>query len=372
VELQQIVQRSAQTVVAGVRYQIGETDTQSALDRDPFAFPPVFGDPAAAQEFETDLRRASAYAYYHLRVFEPLLLIAGLAYDHLRYPENTDLPPVTSEETTREQISPKAGLVWTPLDSTSLRAAYSRSLGGVFYDSSVRLEPTQLAGFTQSYRSLIPESVAGPVPGSRFETIHLGLQHKFPTRTHVLLETEWLRSKATRSVGVFDYTDAPPFVAVPSSTPQRLDFDERSVTLSLHQLIGSEWTFGARYRATRAELETDFTELPSTLLAAARREDRMTLHQLNLLALWQNAAGFFARADALWHVQGNDTSIGSIRDDDFWHFNAMAGYRFPRRRAEIGIGVLNLTDRDYHLSPLSSIVELPRGRTLVVNLKFNL
>src|SRR5260221_8139284 len=35
--------------------------------------------------------------------------------------------------------------------------------------------------------------------------------------------------------------------------------------------------------------------------------------------------------------------------DDFWHFNAFVGYRFPRRRAELRVGVLNLTDRDYRL-----------------------
>jgi len=299
-------------------------------------------------------------------------LIGGVAYDHLRYPENANLPPLQREETTREQVSPKAGLVWTPLDSTSLRVAYTRSLGGVFYDNSVRLEPTQLAGFTQSYRSLAPESVAGLVPGSRFETIHLGLEHKFPTHTYLLLETEWLRSEGKRSVGVFDFTDAPPFVAVPSSTPQELSFDERSLALSMHQLVGSEWAFGARYRLSHAELESEFTALSPALVPEAKTEDRAILHQLNLHALWQNTAGFFARSEGIWYAQSNETSTGSLPDDDFWHFNAVAGYRFARRRAEIAVGLLNITDQDYRLNPLNSFLELPRGRTLVVSLKFNL
>jgi hypothetical protein len=55
-------------------------------------FRPVFDDPAAAQDFETELRRASAYAYYHLRVMDPVLLIGGVAYDHLRYPEKRESP----------------------------------------------------------------------------------------------------------------------------------------------------------------------------------------------------------------------------------------------------------------------------------------
>ena len=371
-ELQQIVQRSAHTVIAGARYQLGEAQTESVLDRDPFAFPPVFADPPSAQDVDTDVGRASAYAYYHLRVIDPLLLIGGVAYDHLRYPENADLPPLRSEETTREQVSPKAGLVWTPLDSISLRAVYGRSLGGVFYDSSVRLEPTQLAGFTQTYRSLIPESIAGAVPGSRFETIHLGLEHKFPTHTYLIVETEWLRSEGKRSVGVFDFTDAPPFVAVRSSTPQELKFDERSLALSIHQLVGNEWALGTRYRLSRAELESEFAELPTALIPETRTEDRATLHQLNLFAIWQNAAGFFARGEGIWYAQNNESSTGSLPDDDFWHFNAVAGYRFPRRRAEIAVGLLNITDQDYRLNPLNSAIELPRGRTFMVSMRFNL
>jgi hypothetical protein len=51
-----------------------------------------------------------------------------------------------------------------------VRGAYTRSLGGIYHDNSVRLEPTGVAGFNQAFRSLIPESVAGPVPATEFET----------------------------------------------------------------------------------------------------------------------------------------------------------------------------------------------------------
>jgi outer membrane receptor protein involved in Fe transport len=351
-ELQQIMQQSVHTLVMGGRYQRGETDTKATVRRDPFAFPPVFTDPASVQDFETDLERASAYAYYHLRLFEPLLLTGGVSYDHLRYPRNADLPPLRPDETTRDQVSPKAGIVWTPTAATSIRGAYTRSLGGVFYDSSVRLEPTQVAGFIQSYRSLIPESVIGSVPGSRFETFHIGVEQKFATETYLVLQGEWLRSKGSRSVGVFDYTDAPPFLAEPSTTPQRLEFEEKSLVIALNQLVGNEWVFGARYRISHAELENEFTAL------SIKSDEEDTLHQVNLFAIWQNAAGFFSRGEALWY-------------SDFWQFNALVGYRFPKRRAEIAVGILNLADQDYRLDPLNAIVELPHERTFIASLKFN-
>jgi hypothetical protein len=35
------------------------------------------------------------------------------------------------------------------------------------------------------------------------------------------------------------------------------------------------------------------------------------------------------------------------------------------------LGVLNLTDQDYHLNPLNLYNELPRSRTLELRLQFN-
>jgi len=39
--------------------------------------------------------------------------------------------------------------------------ASTRSFSGASLDQSYQLEPSQVAGFVQSYRSIIPESIAG-------------------------------------------------------------------------------------------------------------------------------------------------------------------------------------------------------------------
>jgi hypothetical protein len=51
--------------------------------------------------------------------------------------------------------------------------------------------------------------------------------------------------------------------------------------------------------------------------------------------------------------------------------NGIAGYRFFRRRAEVSVGVLNITSQEYRLNPLNIAPELPRQRTLTVGLKLN-
>jgi outer membrane receptor protein involved in Fe transport len=296
-------------------------------------------------------------------LIDPIWLTAGLSYDRLHYPVNVDSPPVSADETTTDRVSPKAGFIWTPWPETTLRGAYTRSLGGLFYDNSVRLEPVQVAGFNQAYRSLIPESIAGSIPGSRFETLDFGFEQRFRSRTYIVLGTEALKSEASRDVGVFDYP-----TGIPSQIDQSLKYEEYSLVASLNQLLGREWALGARYKVSDAELKTEFPGVPAVLFPSTK--SRAVLHNLNLFAIYNHSSGVFAEGQALWAAQHNyDSSPGP--GDEFWQFNLLAGYRFPRRQAQLSIGVLNLTSQDYRLNPLNLYTELPRHRTFVASLKFN-
>jgi hypothetical protein len=81
--------------------------------------------------------------------------------------------------------------------------------------------------------------------------------------------------------------------------------------------------------------------------------------------------GFFAEGEALWFNQSNEGYTPDEPGDDFWQFNLYAGYHFPRRKAEVTLGLLNLAGQDYNLNPLNIYNELPRARTLAVSLQFN-
>ena len=52
-------------------------------------------------------------------------------------------------------------------------------------------------------------------------------------------------------------------------------------------------------------------------------------------------------------------------------YDSVFGGRFARRMAEIRLGILNLTDRDYQLNPLNLYSELPRQRAFSASLKLN-
>src|SRR5690348_18382178 len=63
--------------------------------------------------------------------------------------------------------------------------------------------PSTVAGFLQSFRSVIPESVAGAEAGSEFETFGLSMEQHFPTGTYLGVTAERLHSTVDRVVGAF-------------------------------------------------------------------------------------------------------------------------------------------------------------------------
>ena len=365
VELQQLCEGDRHTVIVGGRFQTGWSDTTDTLTR-PNASPPQ----TFPNGVHTDLQRLDFYSYFQWQILEPLRLTAGVSYDRLYYPHNIDTPPLTDGQVTRDQVSPKAGLIWTPWKYTTVRGAYTRSLGGVFYDNSVRLEPTQVGGFNQAFRSILPESVAGSIPGSRFETFDVALDQKLPTQTYLGVIGEILYSKADATVGVFTNSIAIPIPDSPSSTRERLDFRERSLTFYLDQLLGEYFSFGGSYKLSQADLNDQFPDIPPATVGYPGKDVHAFLHQVNLFARFNHSSGFFSQFDAVWSQQSNQGYSPDIPGDDFWQLNAFVGYRFLQRRAEARIGLMNITDRDYRLNPLTLYSELPRERTLAASFKF--
>jgi Flp pilus assembly protein TadD len=365
-ELQQLFQRGDHTTIVGGRYQAGWSDTTAELRQQ------FFGTTLTNQNVETSLDRASVYGYHLWQIFAPLQLTAGVSYDHLHYPRNNDAPPVNDQETSKDRVSPKFGFVLTPLDGMHIRGAYTRSLGGVYFDTSVRLEPTQVAGFNQAFRSLAPESVAGLVPGTEFETFGLGIDQLFRrTRTYVAAEAELLRSDARFTIGVLTNSGFP----VPdsaSSTRQWINFEEKSLFFSVNQLLSDEWSLGARYRLSAADLDLRLLDVASTVPFATNinRDVTAILHQVTLYANFNHPSGLFAQANSIWNQQSNQHYTPDLPGDDFWQVNLYLGWRFYRRHAELRVGLLNVTDQDYRLNPLNLYNELPRDRTLAVNFKF--
>jgi hypothetical protein len=172
-------------------------------------------------------------------------------------------------------------------------------------------------------------------------------------------------------VGVFELPLFPAFQpAFPTQLGQTIDYEEKSLTVVLNQLLGNDWSIGGAYRLSDAEFEEDFESLPPVFRDLHDRELRATLQQASIFVLFNHASGLFAQANALWSWQDNRGYSPDIPGDEFWQFNVFAGYRFFHRRAEARIGLLNITDENYRLNPLTIYSELPRERTIYASLRF--
>ena len=368
-EAQQIWEREKITLIAGGRFQKGDVQTDNEHGNPSF-FPFSFAMPL--QTTTADIERLSGYLYAYWRVVSPLQLIGGVSYDRLRYPVNFRFAPISAGEDVKDQWSPKTGFVWTPLRGTAVRGAYTRSLGGVSFDQSFRLEPSQVAGFLQSFRSLIPESVVGATAASTFDTWNISIEQRFQTGTYVGLGAELLESDLDRAIGIYELGSLFDFPV--GRTEQELRYREKAAMASIYQLVGRDWSFGARYRLSEATLHTRFPEIadntPSSSPFQPSQQNRSLLHELRLFGIFNHPSGFFAEADANWYHQDNDGYLPALPGEDFWYFNAFVGYRFARQHAEARVGVLNITDRDYRLSPLSGLFEFPRERTIAASFRF--
>jgi len=375
-ELQHINVYSCLQTIAGVRFQDSTyrlSNVQTINVGNAAGNEIYFGQQGAVitnQSFRLHAQRVSPYLYEHWKVANSLTLIGGISYDDQEQPRNLTFAPISDAHQSKNRVSPKAALIWAPSSRFAARSAWSRSLAGEGLDQSVRLEPTQLAGFIQAYRGLIPASLGGTIDGSRLETADLSLEYRFPTRTYVALAGQLLRSEIEHDVGVFQRdlsTSAGPGI----QTEENLRYQERSLEFTADQLLGDWFGVGLRYRASEARLKRRFPDLGPALFPTDGERSKGLLHTLSLDGLFRHPTGFFAGGQALWWAQELGDSLAGIPKDDFWQFNLFAGYRSPRRHVELTVGVLNLGGRDYRIHPINLYTELPRERTFFTRLQLN-
>lgn len=368
-ELNQVLESSQHVTVAGARFQGGRFEAgNSLIELDSQNVQSRFDTPVRT-EIDEPFHRISVYAYHTLKLISDLRLTAGLVYDHIDSPANLQLPPLSDDRESDDAFLPKAALQWDPHRNLTVRGVYAETVGGLTFDDSIRLEPTQLAGFPQAFRSVISESEVGSVLIPEYKIAGLALDTKFDTGTFMGVQGQWIGSEVDQVMGIFRGESGlgPPPPTLPSSTKEELRYDEYSLRISLDQMLGQGWTVGASYQATYSRLDWAYPEIPSRLPLSPDREEEAILHRFGLRAHFEHSSGFFADAQSGWFIQQNrgygDTIYAGERpDDSVFQLDLLAGFRFLRRRGELTVGCLNVTDADYRLNSLTPYAELPRER----------
>ncbi len=368
-ELTQILQAGQHALVLGGRIQSGDFTTRNVLTNIEQYQPgvaPGFVYPSRHDQ-QTDLWRASVYAYDIWQVAPGLFLTAGLAYDRLDYPENFRSAPISTGQVRRQHVSPKGAFHWTPAEPVTLRAVYAQSLGGVSFEDSVRLEPTQLGGFNQSFRNVIPQSIVGSVSGPVDTLLGAALEWRPRPDTKLELKGEILRSSVDRALGVFDFLPpSQPVPTVPSSTREELRYRERTLAFTGNQLLARDWSLGFEFRLIDSRLQRRYPSIPATLYPYPAREQAL-LNQATLFVNYEHPSGLFGRGELSWFIQDNFRGA----DESLTQLNLFAGWRLARRRFEAAVGLLNVTGENYRLNPLTPYPNLPRERVWMARLGVN-
>src|SRR5262249_42151381 len=149
---------------------------------------------------------------------------------------------------------------------------------------------------------------------------------------------------------------------VPASTPEHLHYRENIIGASVSQLLGDMVVGGVRFAYDQVELDDNLPEVSTSVLPSARQSNHSDLYTLSGYVLLNHPSGFFARADATWYHQYSSGYAVPEPGDDFVQENIFVGYRFLNRRIELLLGILNLSDQNYNLNPLTVYTELPRER----------
>jgi tetratricopeptide (TPR) repeat protein len=372
-EIQHIEQWDRNTLILGGRWQQGRIETDETLiplTRDFGAFP----NPASQPHVELDFRRTGLYIYDYWNLLPTLTLIGGAAWDTINHPDNFRNPPVNDLQKYDEDLSAKFGFTWQPWRWVTVRGLAAGGMGGLSFDESVRLEPSQLAGFNQAFRTVLSESLEGSVEAPVYQIFGLSFEGDIASRTWWGASIGVIDQEVERTRGVFTGYTLPgpptqPIVYFADGNRENLDYREASLSLSLNRLLGDEFSVGAGYLMTRSELDISNPELKSFALADNNSSNRANLQQLSLYAEWNSPSGVFAHADVSGYdqdVKGSPPINFEGSGDEFVQLNAWAGYRFNRNLCELTAGVLNLGDTDYQLSPLNPYSNIPRERTYFV------
>ncbi|MCC7375975.1 MAG: FecR domain-containing protein [Verrucomicrobiales bacterium] len=365
-ELQQIWQTPDHLVVAGVGYQTAELDSTQTLNRELSA---IRFDTQTSPEFS----EARGYAYYTYRGWRPLQLTAGAVYQDITFPRNAGWAPISDDTNHRTELSPKAGFSLTPWHGGVFRGAFAPSLGSQDFASSLRLEPSEIGGFTQTFQGISPAASTGVLVGQSQQMLGLAYDQRLGARTFVGIAAEELRSWGSRDVGYVTHSGTAPVPDQTGQLSEHLDFRELALSFYATHLIGNRWAVGLRYRLSDDQLESQFPTLPADLpgLENFAGPTEAVLHELEGFALFNHECGFYAQWSSHWRGQHSSGGVDAPPDESFWQHDLAVGYRFHYRQADLRLGLLNLFDQDYRLNPLNPYHEPPRRRTLQVSLRIN-
>ena len=312
-ELQYIFRAEWWRVAVGARYRDRDTNATTTTNI-PLPDPPYEMSFSDVSSTSSDLKHA--YIYGDIDITDELTITLGLSMD--------DMEVAGVDE---HQVNPKAGLRWTPDDSTVVRAGYFTTLREFSIsrqDIALSLEPAQVAGFTQ----FLADTQA--TDASRYG---IGLDHRFTARLFAGVEI------SNRDMDIpFLEMQGPPDYEFLTVTKSAESTEARTY---LYYLLNDSLATSLGYQYQRETRE--MPGIPDNLIS-------VNTHRVPIGIRWFHHSGFGAGITATWLDQSGhflDAGFSEyLGDERFWIVDTGLTYRLPNRWGQIGLEVRNLFDRN--------------------------
>lgn len=350
-------------LLLGLRMVIGELKGQDFLDGT--AEPAKdLGVPRHGRA-KAGMDRSSVYGYWTHNIAGEWRLTLGASGEMGTYPDAFRTIPLSSHRTHSVDLTPKvavAGPIWR---DTYVRGGYFEHFGGVGFEDSVRLEPSQVEGILFAGREFAPIAAVGTLTHAHTRTAALALDRVLSSNWYFGLEGAIHSLDSTEAQGVFRYVGTNPPIDIPPTTKE-IEYSGHQVSAHVGKLLGERGSAKLGYHFQSGALVTRLPEVIHESGSYLREE--ASLHEISLSLRYQLRTGFFStlriatphqRAFAL---KDSSKARQHFRSSSGPEIDLSAGWRSKEKRFLVQASCINLTDQNYRLSPLALPVGIERER----------
>ena len=277
--------------------------------------PDLPGPTTIQDSINKDVQHFNVYTYANFSLIKDVTVTLGGSGDFY--------DPKSSSAEKQNQFNPKAGIVWNPFPSTTVRAAAFRVLRRTLITNQT-LEPTQVAGFNQFFDD-------NDINGVRSWRYGGAVDQKLPFNLYGGVEY----TRRDMSVPYEELTET-------STQIKRADWVEQLARAYLFWTPHTWLALRAAYQYEEFERAKEFTIFLR----------RLKTHSVPLGVTLFHPSGFSASLQTTYYHQ-HGTVFPQGADDfvsgtsDFWLVDAGLSYRLPKRYGIISFGVKNIADRKF-------------------------
>ena len=300
-EAQYIYRHDKFNLVTGTAYSKAERDTDVALSIPEFLF-------TTGTTSQKDIKHGRGYVYADIHTIPTLTWTVGLSYDDFKH-----------EPLSKTWLNPKLGVQWNATDNLRLRAAAFRSLKPALANNRT-IEPTQIAGFNQ---------VFDDINATLSQRYGVGIDWRVTRDLYV--GGEATRRRLEEPVSIFNENGV-----------ETVEFEKRNEHFHHAYLY---WTPNASW-AFKAEMVYDrYTSVQGTATEFDNLPEKAVTISAPLGLTYFHPSGWFAGVRGTYVDQKVRRAASSTQgqgEDSFFVVDAMLGYRFPKRRGMMSLGIKNL------------------------------